>query len=131
MSGTPELSLRQKAYLAWKRERPMREAARLEKRAKVLSVVREKLSRIFGSGYEIKVGVETDGKVVAAVEDLRFTTITYSPEFISISLVERCPRCGEDMPIGLISDLADVGELLEEFELGKLHECGQSQAGTE
>lgn len=130
MSGTAELTLRQKAALAWERERPMREATRMEKRVKVLSVVRQKLKRIFGSEYEIKVGVETNGKVVALVEDLRFTTITYSLEFITISLVERCPQCGKDLPIGPVSDLADVGELLAEFEAGKLHECEQTQVSS-
>ena len=127
MSGTAGLTLRQKAALAWERERPMREAARLEKRVKLLSAVREKLTKIFGLEYEIKVGVEQDGKVIAAVEDLRFTTITYSLEFITISLVERCPRCGIDLPIGPVSDLTDIGELLAEFEAGKLHECEQTQ----
>jgi hypothetical protein len=127
MGGMAELNLRQKAALAWIRERPIREAARLEKRVKVLSVVREKLTRIFGRDYEIQVGVESDGKVVAWVEDLRFTTITYSLEFINISLVERCPQCSKDLPIGVVSDLADVGELLEEFAAGKLHECKQLQ----
>jgi hypothetical protein len=126
IGGMGELTLRQKAALAWIRERPLREAARLEKRVKVLSVVREKLTRIFGKEYEIQVGVEPDGKIIAWVEDLRFTTITYSVEFITISLVERCPRCSLDLPIGAVSDLADIGELLEAFVAGKLHECEQS-----
>ena len=130
MSGTAGLTLRQKAVLAWERERPMREAARLEKRVKLLSVVREKLTRIFGPEYEVKVGVEPGGKVIAAVEDLRFTTISYSLEFITISLVERCPRCGKDLPVGPVSDLADVGELLAEFEAGNLHECEQTQPSS-
>lgn len=130
MSGRPGLTLRQKAALAWERERPMREAARLERRVKLLSLVREKLTRIFGPEYEVKVGVEQDGRVIAVVEDLRFTTITYSLEFVTISLVERCPRCGRDMPIGPVSDLADVGELLAEFEAGTLHECEQTQHGS-
>lgn len=130
MSGTAELTLRQKAALAWERERPMREAARLEKRVKLLSIVREKLARIFGLEYDIKVGIESDGKIIAVVEDLRFTTITYSLEFVTISLVERCPRCGKDLPIGPVSDLADVGELLAEFEAGELHECEQTQISS-
>lgn len=130
MSGAAGLTLRQKAALAWERERPMREAARLEKRVKLLSVVREKLTRIFGPEYEIRVGVEPDGKVIAAVEDLRFTTISYSLEFITLSLVERCPRCGVDLPIGPVTDLADIGELLAEFEAGNLHECEQTQASS-
>lgn len=126
MTGTHEMTLRQKAALAWQQERPMREAARLEKRVKLISAVREKLTRIFGSEYEVKVGVETDGKIVAIVEDLRFTTITYSLEFITISLVERCPGCGLDLPIGPVTNLADVGELLADFQAGKLHDCEQA-----
>lgn len=127
MSRRAGLTLREKAALAWRRERPMREAARLEKRAKQLTAVREKLKSIFGTEYEIKVGIDADETVIATVEDLRFTAITYSYEIITISLVEQCAQCGEDLPIGPVHNLADVGELIEKFEAGKLHECGLNQ----
>jgi hypothetical protein len=123
MSRKAGLTLREKATLAWRHERPMREAARLERRAKQLAAVREKLRVIFGTEYEIKVGIDAEEKVIATVEDLRFTAITYSYELINLSLVERCPRCGEDLPIAPISNLADVGEALEAFESGLRHEC--------
>lgn len=123
MNRRVRLTLREKATLAWEHERPMREAARLEKRAKQLAAVREKLRAIFGSEYEIKVGLDANEKVIAAVEDLQFMAITYSHELISISLVERCPRCGKDLPIATVSDLADVGEALERFEVNSNHEC--------
>jgi hypothetical protein len=123
MSRKVGLTLREKATLAWQHERPMREAARLEKRAKQLAAVREKLRAIFGTEYEIKVGIDAEQKVIATVEDLRFLAITYSYGLISISLVERCIRCGEDLPIAPVSDLADVGEALEAFESGIRHEC--------
>jgi hypothetical protein len=123
ITSNRQFSLREKAVLAWKAERPMREVARLEKRAKQISAVRAKLTEIFGTEYEIKVGIDENKNIVATIEDLRFTTISYAFERISISLVESCPQCGQDMPIGLVSNLADIGELLEEFEAGKLHEC--------
>ena len=117
------LSLREKAILAWQHERPMREAARLEKRAKQLTAVRDKLRAIFSEDYEIKVGIDASEGVVASVEDLRFTAITYSYELITISLVERCPQCGADLPIAPVSNLADIGQALEEFAAGIKHEC--------
>jgi hypothetical protein len=123
-----KLSLREKAALAWKSDRPMREAARLEKRAKDLAAVRAKLTEIFGTEYEIKVGLDENKKIVAVVEDLRFTAITYTYQIIDISLIERCPQCGEDLMIGLVSNLADIGELIEQVEAGKLHECDLNQA---
>lgn len=127
ISSNRRLSLRAKAILAWKSERPMREAARLERRARQIIAVRAKLREIFGTECEIKVGIAENKQIVATIEDLRFIAITYECELISISLVEICPRCGEDWPIGLVSNLADVGELIEEFEAGKLHECSLNQ----
>jgi hypothetical protein len=120
------LSLREKAALAWEQERPMREAARLEKRARQIAAVRAQLKRIFGADYEIRVGIDGNGKVMATVEDLRFTVSTYTPEIFSIYLVERCPQCDKELPIGVVSDLADVGQALEEFEAGNTHECNES-----
>jgi hypothetical protein len=121
------LSLREKAALAWKSERPIREAARIEKYAKQVAAVRAKLTKIFGTEYEIKVWMDENKRIVATIEDLRFTAITYSYELICISLVESCPRCSEDLPIGTVSNLADIGELIEEFEAGKIHECNLNQ----
>jgi len=123
MSRRTGLTLREMAARAWQNERPMREAARLEKRAKQLLAVKEKLRSIFGAEYEIKVGIDANEKVIATVEDLRFMAITYSYELVSVSLVERCSRCGKDLPIATISDLADIGEALERFESGLRHEC--------
>lgn len=123
ISSRVTLSLREKAALAWEHERPMREAALLEKRARQIAAVRGQLRRMFGTEHEIRVGIDANGKVIATVEDLRFTVTPYSPEFFSIYLVERCPRCGEELPIGVVSDLADVGKALEEFEAGLTHVC--------
>lgn len=127
ISNNRNLSLREKAALAWKSERPMREAARMEKYAKQIVAVRVKLTEIFGTEYEIKVGMDENKKIVATIEDLRFTAITYSYQLIDISLVESCPQCGKDMPIGTVSNLADIGELIERLEAGNLHECSSQQ----
>jgi hypothetical protein len=121
--GKGVLSLREKAALAWEHERPMREAAQLEKRARQIAAVRAQLRRIFGAEYDVRVGIDANGKVIATVEDLKFTVSSYSPEFFSIYLIERCPRCGKELPIGVVSDLADVGQVLEEFQAGQTHEC--------
>ena len=71
-------SLREKAILAWEYERPMREAAQLEKRAKQIAALREKLKSMFGKDYEIKIGIDANKTVIAIVEDLRFIAITYT-----------------------------------------------------
>jgi hypothetical protein len=120
-----KLSLRAKATLAWNSERAVREAARLEKRARQIASVMAKLKEILGPEYEIKVGIDKKGVITATVDDLRFTAISYKYELISLSLVEKCSRCGEELPIGLVSDLADVGELLERSETEDFHECSQ------
>jgi hypothetical protein len=126
-SSNHRLSLREKAALAWKSERPMREVARLEKRARQITAVRARLREIFGTEYEIKVGIDEDKQIVAMIEDLRFIAICYDCEIFNISLIEKCPQCGKDMPLGFVSNLADIGELMEEFEAGNIHECSFNQ----
>jgi hypothetical protein len=122
MRGT--VSVREKAVLAWEHERPTREAIRLERRAKQIAALREKLKGIFGEEYEIKVGIDANKEVIATVEDLRFIAITYTYDhLISISLIEKCSGCGKEIPIGIVSNLADIGEALEEFAAGLRHEC--------
>lgn len=117
------MPVREKAARAWEHERPMREAARLEKRARQIAALRGKLRSIFGAEYAIQIGINADGKLIATVEDLQFTVSSYSPELFSIYLVEICPRCDKELPIGIVSDLADVGQVLEEFATGLTHEC--------
>lgn len=57
MSTGNNLSIREKAAIAWKLERPLREAARIEKQARQLEAVNKKLEQMFGSECEIKLGV--------------------------------------------------------------------------
>jgi hypothetical protein len=121
-----QISLRQKAALAWKCERPMREAAQVEKKARQLEAVHAKLEQMFGQESEIKLGVSTAGTITAQVEDVRFTTDFYEDDFfcsLAIILKETCPYCGRDMILGRLDDLADLGKLLEEFEAGISHKC--------
>jgi hypothetical protein len=121
------LSLKAKAALAWERERPAREAARIEQQARELQAVRDKLVRMFGLDQDIKLGIDGRGSITAAVEDLRFRTHIYSFGIMTVSiyLIKNCPNCGEDVPMGSISDLADLGELISISDLDGKHTCHQ------
>lgn len=126
MEAEKHLSLREKAAVAWKHERPLREAAHVEKQARQLEAVHQKLEQIFGPESEIKLGLSPAGTIIAEIEDLRFTTDFYEDDFfcsLSIILKENCPYCGQDMILGHINDLADLGKLLEEFNMGLSHKC--------
>jgi hypothetical protein len=117
------LRLSEKATLTWKIERPMKEAARLELRARYLQAVRQKLLKMFGSGYEINTGIDKNGDITAKVDDLKFSTFIYNEEVITIIPVVTCPSCAKEVFIGAVNDLAEVGEALEEFKLGLRHQC--------
>ncbi len=117
------MALREKAILTWHRERPMKEAARMEQQVRLLEAVRSKLDKMFGPGYEIKVGVIDDERIIGIVDDIRFNTFIYNEEVITIIPVEKCPYCEKDARLGAVNDLAELGEALEEFELGMRHEC--------
>lgn len=117
------LRLSEKATLTWKIERPIKEAARLELRARYLQAVRQKLIEMFGSGYEINAGIDKNGDITAKVDDLKFSTFIYNEEVITIIPVVTCPSCEKEVFLGAVNDLAEVGEALEEFKLGLRHLC--------
>jgi|ERR1051325_150105 hypothetical protein len=121
--GGANLSLSEWAVLTWKRDRPIKKAARLELRARYLQAVRRKLTEICGPNYEIKTGLDKDGGVTAQVDDVRFGTYIYNEQVITIIPVVRCPSCERDVYLGAVEDLAELGEALEEFSVGLRHEC--------
>jgi hypothetical protein len=123
--ASPHFSLKAKAALAWERERPTREAARIEKRAREMQAVRDEIVGMFGSDYEVRLGIDDMGRITATVEGIRFTTHVYSFGVITVSifLIERCLSCGEDVPVGQVSDLADLGELISNPDLARKHSC--------
>lgn len=118
-----DLSLRKWAVQTWKRDRPLKEAERLELEAKYLEAVRRKLIEMFGPNYDIKTGIHKDGRVVATVDDVRFSTFIYNEDVITIIPVVTCPSCEKDVYLGAVNDLAELGEALESFGLGLKHEC--------
>jgi hypothetical protein len=118
-----ELSLRERALLTWKRERPMKEVERLELKARYLEAVRRKLVEMFGQDYEIKAGLVDDERVTAQVDDVRFSTFIYNEEVITVIPVVTCSYCEKDVHLGAINNLAELGEALEAFALGLRHEC--------
>lgn len=118
-----ELSLRERALLTWKRERPLKEAERLELKARYLEAVRRKLAEMFGQDYEIRAGIQDEDKVTAQVDDVRFSTFIYNEEVITVIPVVTCPSCEKDVYLGAVNDMAELGEALEAFYLGLNHEC--------
>jgi hypothetical protein len=129
-TASPCFSLKAKALLAWERERQTREAARIERRARELQCVRDKFEKMFGSDHDINIGIDDEGHITVVVEDLRFITHVYSfgGTTVSVFLTEKCPRCGEDVPVGSISDLADLGELINGSALERKHTCYRNQS---
>jgi hypothetical protein len=123
MGNESNLSLRERAMTAWKRERPLKEAARVEQKARLVEAVRRKLTEMFGTEYEIKVGIVGEERITASVEEMRFNTFIYNEETITIIPVERCLYCGIDVTLGSVEDLADLGRALEELEQGPGHRC--------
>lgn len=123
MSDESKVTLRAKAMLTWKRERPMKEAARIEQRVKFMEAVRRKLTKMFGTEYEIKVGIVGEEGITATVEELRFNTCIFNEDIITIIPIERCLYCGRDILLGSVDDLADLGKVLEELEQGRGHQC--------
>jgi hypothetical protein len=123
MSSTYRLTLRQKAILTWYHERPMKKAARIEQQIRLLETVRQKMVQMFSSEYEIKVGIIDNQRIGAIVGDVRFRTFIYGENLIIVTPVERCSYCKKDTLLGAINDLAELGEALEEFELGIRHQC--------
>lgn len=126
MDAEKRTNLREKAAAAWKRERPLREAARVEKLARQIEAAEAKLAEMFGPGCEIKMGLNPAGTVRAEVEDLRFLADYYEDDFfcsLSIILMETCPSCGRELMLGGVDNLADVGKKLEEFEQGHRLQC--------
>jgi hypothetical protein len=126
MANASRSSLRDRAAQAWKHERPLREAAQVEKRARQLEAVHKKLEQMFGQEYKIKLGLSPVGTITAEVEDVRFTTDFYEDDLfcsLAIILKETCPYCGRDMILGRVDDLADLGKRIEEFETGASHKC--------
>lgn len=118
-----ELSLRERALLIWKRERPMKETERKELKARYMEAVRRKLAEMFGQGYEIRTRILDDDRITAQVDDVRFSTFIYNEEVITVIPVVTCPNCGKDVYLGAVNDMAELGEALEAFYLGLNHEC--------
>lgn len=118
-----EISLRERALITWKLERPKKEAERLEKKARYLEAVRKKLVDMFGQDYVIKAFLHEDDRITAQVDDVRFSTFIYNEEIITIIPVITCPSCDREVFLGGINDLAELGEALESFIQGLSHEC--------
>lgn len=124
MNSESSLSLREKAVLVWREERPVREAERLQRQVVKLNSVREKLQNILGPEYKIRIGINSQGDVTAVVEDLRFITYGYDDDLLHIVPIVRCGKCGKDVSLGYINDLAELGEKLETTDLSIRHSCG-------
>lgn len=123
MDNESRLSLRERAYLFWQRERPKREAARLEWQAKKLDRVRQKLAQIIGPEHSIEIGINSKGDIIASVEDIHFVTYNYDDDLLHIVPIISCPLCGKEVSLGFINDLAELGEKLDLLESSYRHIC--------
>ena len=61
----------------------MKEAARVEHQARLVEAVRHKLTHIFGSEYEIKVGIVSEECITTTVEEIRFNTFIHNEDMIT------------------------------------------------
>ncbi len=110
------LSLRERAALAWKDARPLREAERIKQQAKSLEQFSIELTRLFGTDYDVKVGISPEGKITATIEGLTFQRESLGFGVVIITLVETCPRCRKKVPSFPLNNPADLGEAIEKFE---------------
>jgi hypothetical protein len=90
---------------------------------KLEQAVRRRLEEMFGPGYEVTTDINEDGNIIAKVDDVRFSTFIYNEESITVIPVVTCHSCEKDVYLGGINDLAELGEALEAFSLGRRHEC--------
>lgn len=123
MAKNIKLTLREKAILTWKRERPLKEAAKIEQQARYLKAVRRLLEQMVGTEYDIDIGVNDDGYIEATIQDLHFRTFIYNEEVITIIPTDYCSSCHKQISLGGVEDLAELGQALEEFKLGLRHQC--------
>jgi hypothetical protein len=124
------LSLFQKALLAWRGElERQHEAALADRRTKLRDGMRRKLEEMFGTEYLIELEEDDDPKDLvlrAVIENLLFLAFRGSEGAINVVLLMPCPRCGYQMPSSPLTRLADLGRELTQFGMTGIigeHQC--------
>lgn len=118
------VGLREWALHAWRRERTEEVPDPLELTTRRLDAVRRKLLGMFGSDFEIAAEARDDGKIVARVDDVTFSTFIYDEEMITVIPVVVCQSCEREVFLGGVGSLAELGKAFEDYERGVVHECG-------
>jgi hypothetical protein len=114
MINQGNVTLRERAICAWRKERPKR-LAQLLRRADLTLELRKKLEEVLGDGLPIKIMLDLRDHPVAIIEDLRFTLTKHREKRRrGIMLLDVCPRCGTETGM-TINTLADLGQLFEGF----------------
>jgi hypothetical protein len=122
------VGLREWALHAWRCKRTEEVPGPLELTARYLDAVRRKLLGMFGTDFEITAEARDDGKIVARVDDVSFSTFVYDEEMITVIPVVVCPACEREVFFGGVASLAELGKAFEDYERGLVHEC-QLQPG--
>jgi hypothetical protein len=131
MSNT--LSLRDKAHAAWQQQQKDKQEELKQRALREPLVLQEKLRKICGDEYEIK--VNTDGTpIVAEVDGLYFVSTYNEPHQLSwpaamaenytdVRLWWSCPRCGKGERSYVIRHTYELGKELESFSPEESHKC--------
>lgn len=109
-------TLKERALHAWVEERPLREAVRLQKRAKLLEEFKQRVSRLLDDKIDIQVGIDGNGQVSTTIDGVTLVGVSAGFGSVSILLVETCSRCRAKVPSYPIKNLADLGQAISRFE---------------
>jgi hypothetical protein len=124
MESTIQLTLRERAERVWQKERP-KSTVRISKRAERIYELRSKIENILGSNLFVDIQVESYGRPVAVIENLRFVlTSCDRKNRRSLMLIYPCHRClGESGSI--INSLVELGQLLHYFATVGSSSCSE------
>ena len=114
MNRNIQSTLKERAERVWQKERP-KCAVRISKRANRINELRRKIEDILGSDLYIDIQVESDGRPVAVIENLRFVLASCGHKNRkNLMLIYPCTRCLAEAE-STISSLAELGQLLHYF----------------
>jgi hypothetical protein len=117
-------TLKERAERVWQEERP-KCAVRISKRAHEINELRRKIEDIFGSGLYLDIQVESCGRPVAVIENLRFALASCGRRNRrSLMLIYPCTRCLAEAG-SIINSLAELGQLLHYFATVGCSSCSE------
>jgi hypothetical protein len=123
--------LHYKALLAWRQElERQRKEALADKETPLREALRQRLTGMFGVEHLVELegrdGDPHDMVLGAKVEGLRFIGFRNRDGDINVVLLEKCSRCGHEMPSNPLTRLADLGRELTRLGMSGVvgeHQC--------